>query len=96
LVGVPIFDTCLVVFSRLRRKDPLFRAGFDHTYHRLVELGLDTNRAVLLMQFAALLLGCLAFITLALPPLWGNLIFAACLTLGAVGIIRLGHPVRKN
>ena len=96
LVGVPIFDTCLVVFSRLRRKNPLFRAGFDHTYHRLVELGLDSNRAVLLMQFAALLLGCLAFITLALPPLWGNLIFAACLTLGAVGIIRLGHPVRKN
>jgi UDP-GlcNAc:undecaprenyl-phosphate/decaprenyl-phosphate GlcNAc-1-phosphate transferase len=86
LMGVPIFDTTLIVFSRLRRHRHFYRAGQDHTYHRLVELGLDPNRAVLTMQFAAGLLGCLAFITLTLPPLAANIIFAACLLGGFVCI----------
>jgi UDP-GlcNAc:undecaprenyl-phosphate GlcNAc-1-phosphate transferase len=87
LVGVPIFDTTLVVFSRLRRGKPVYKAGRDHTYHRLVALGLDPNRAVLSMQFVALLLGCLAFIALALPPATANFIFTACLFIGLAAIL---------
>jgi len=78
-MGVPIFDTTLIVVSRLRRKKPFYRAGKDHTYHRLVKLGLDPNRATLTMQFTAGFLGCLAFITLSLPPLAANIVFFACL-----------------
>jgi UDP-GlcNAc:undecaprenyl-phosphate GlcNAc-1-phosphate transferase len=79
LVGIPIFDTVLVVFSRFRRKLPIYQARRDHTYHRLVCLGIDSNRAVVSMHVAALLLGCVAFIALPLPPVAGNSIFAACL-----------------
>lgn len=86
LMGVPIFDTTLIVISRLRRGKPFYRAGQDHTYHRLVGLGLDHNRAVLTMQFAAGFLGCLAFITLSLPILAANIVFAACLLAGFVCI----------
>jgi UDP-GlcNAc:undecaprenyl-phosphate GlcNAc-1-phosphate transferase len=89
LMGVPIFDTTLIVYSRLRRGRPVYRAGQDHTYHRLVGLGLDSNRAALTMQFAAGFLGCLAFITLSLPVLAANIIFAACLIAGAAGIVVL-------
>lgn len=89
LVGVPIFDATLVVISRLRRGLPIYQAGRDHTYHRLVALGLDSNRAVLTMQFAAGLLGCLAFIALSLPPLAANAIFVVCLAGGVIGIFLL-------
>lgn len=89
LVGVPIFDTTLVVVSRLRRGRPVYRAGRDHTYHRLVKLGLSSNRAVLTMQFAALLLGCLAFIALSLPPLLANTIFTIAVLVGIAALFYL-------
>lgn len=91
LMGVPIFDTTLIVVSRLRRNRPFYRAGQDHTYHRLVKLGLDPNRATLSMQFAAGFLGTLAFICLTLPPLAANIIFFACLLAGFVCIALLDH-----
>jgi UDP-GlcNAc:undecaprenyl-phosphate/decaprenyl-phosphate GlcNAc-1-phosphate transferase len=82
LLGVPIFDTSLVVISRLRHKQAVYQAGLDHTYHRLVGLGLPPSRAVMTMHISAILCGCLAFIALPLPPLWANLIFAAALLAG--------------
>jgi hypothetical protein len=69
-----------VVLSRIRRHERVFRAGHDHTYHRLVARGLDNTRAVAVMHIAAVGLGCLGFIALNLAPLYANaLFFAACL-----------------
>lgn len=79
LLGVPIFDTTLVVVSRMRRGLSFYQAGQDHTYHRLVRLGVSPTRAVVTMHVAAILAGCLAFMALPLPPLWANLIFAGAL-----------------
>jgi UDP-GlcNAc:undecaprenyl-phosphate GlcNAc-1-phosphate transferase len=92
LVGVPIFDATLVVLSRIRRRKPVYRAGRDHTYHRLVQLGLNSNRAVLTMHFAAILLGFLAFIALSLPILLANAIFFSVVLLGIVILIYLDRP----
>jgi UDP-GlcNAc:undecaprenyl-phosphate GlcNAc-1-phosphate transferase len=89
LMGVPIFDTTLVVLSRLRRGIPVYQAGLDHTYHRLVRLGLSSNRAVLTMHLAALMMGALAFIALKLSPLIGNSIFASVLLIAACCFILL-------
>ncbi len=92
LLGVPIFDTGLVVFSRLRRKQPIYVGARDHTYHRLLNLGFSSNRAVLLMQGVGRLLGCLAFILLHQPPLIANLVFALIVITGAVSIYILDRP----
>jgi UDP-GlcNAc:undecaprenyl-phosphate GlcNAc-1-phosphate transferase len=89
LVGVPIFDATLVVFSRLRHGKPVYKAAFDHTYHRLTAIGMSSNRAVLTMHMAALLLGCLAFIALDLPPWIATALFGIVVLLGAIGIIIL-------
>jgi UDP-GlcNAc:undecaprenyl-phosphate GlcNAc-1-phosphate transferase len=89
LVGVPIFDTSLVVLSRLRRKRPVYLGNLDHTYHRLVALGIASNRAIVAMHLAALLLGFLAIIALPLPPFQGNLIFLFCFLTGLGLIIYL-------
>src|SRR5688572_12790380 len=36
LLGIPIFDTTLVVLSRLKRKQKIGSGRRDHTYHRLI------------------------------------------------------------
>lgn len=48
VLGLPIFDTALVFFSRLRRGlNPLTTPGKDHLSHRLHALGLSKGEAVL-------------------------------------------------
>jgi len=94
LLGIPIFDMTLVVMSRLRRGKPVYEAARDHTYHRLLDLGWSSNRAVLGMQVAALLLGCLAFVALTRPPLVANFIFAGMLVCGLLVIIFLDNNKR--
>jgi UDP-GlcNAc:undecaprenyl-phosphate GlcNAc-1-phosphate transferase len=94
LLGVPIFDMLLVVLSRLRRGRPVYTAARDHTYHRLLAMGWNSNRAVLLMQVASLLLGCLAFVVLTRPPLVANSIFAAVLLAGLVSLVYLDSRKR--
>jgi UDP-GlcNAc:undecaprenyl-phosphate GlcNAc-1-phosphate transferase len=55
VLGVPIFDRRWS-WSLARRRQPVYNAGLDHTYHRLVALGLDPVRSVVAMQLAAMLL----------------------------------------
>jgi len=86
LLGVPIFDTTLVVISRLQRGDPVYKAGQDHFYHRLVQLGMSSAQAVTIMHVIALLIGSLAFIALQRSPLEANLIFGAILLSGMIAI----------
>jgi len=82
VLGVPIFDTGLVVLSRLRRRAPIYHAGLDHTYHRLIALGLEPARSVLVMQLAAMLLALTAFVALDAPIWLANSMFGALVLLG--------------
>ncbi len=67
VLGVPLFDTTLVVVSRLRRGlNPLSTPGKDHFSHRLVYLGYTKREAVLLIYLLSGALGEVAlFITRA-------------------------------
>jgi len=96
LVGVPIFDTTLVVFSRLRRKVRFYESNLDHTYHRLVKIGLDSHHAVYVMHLAALLLGCIAFWAVSLPSSYANILFFLCIFLGGIGIYYLDYVIMKK
>jgi UDP-GlcNAc:undecaprenyl-phosphate GlcNAc-1-phosphate transferase len=92
LLGVPIFDSALVIISRLRRKRSIYTASMDHTYHRLLNLGLEPFRAVVAMQIAALSLGCLAFVILTQPPLVANIVFIFVVLLGVLALIVFDRP----
>lgn len=89
LLAVPIFDSVLVIFSRLRRRRPIYSAARDHTYHRLLFMMESPNRAVLTMQMSAFALNCLAFLGLNQPPLEANVIFLLVLLLGIVALLYL-------
>jgi UDP-GlcNAc:undecaprenyl-phosphate GlcNAc-1-phosphate transferase len=91
ILGVPIFDTALVVLSRLRQKHSISLGALDHTYHRLLQRGLDSNRAVLVMQMVCFVLCCLAFWSLNQPPLVANAIFIAFMLVGGVTLVLLDN-----
>jgi len=89
VLGVPVFDTSLVVISRLRRRrNPFTTPGKDHVSHRLTRLGWTQREVVLVLYLAGCGLGAIAtFVSLA-APLGAYLIFAA------VGVLALGAIVR--
>jgi UDP-GlcNAc:undecaprenyl-phosphate GlcNAc-1-phosphate transferase len=95
VLGVPIFDTSMVVYSRLIHHRPVFHADRTHTYHQLVAWGLDPCRAVLVIQLTTLVLCFVAFIALSLPPLEATLTFFGVLLLGALLLIFLAYKNPK-
>ena len=63
VMGVPIFDTALVVISRARRGvNPFTTAGKDHTSHRIVQHGFTQREAVYALYLAGCFLGLLAIV----------------------------------
>lgn len=67
VLGLPVFDTALVVVSRLRRGlNPLTTPGKDHVSHRLVLMGATQREAVLMLYLVCCGLGVVAmFLTQA-------------------------------
>jgi UDP-GlcNAc:undecaprenyl-phosphate GlcNAc-1-phosphate transferase len=67
ILGLPLFDTTLVIISRLRRQlNPLTTPGKDHVSHRLVAMGYTRREAVLICYLICAGLGVVAlFVTQA-------------------------------
>lgn len=84
LLAVPIFDTTLVVLSRLRRRQPIGTGRRDHTYHRLIAMGFSPPLAVLITHIVALIVGGFALWSLYLPPLLALTFFLLVLFLGLI------------
>lgn len=89
LLGIPIFDTSLVVLSRFRRGQMIGSGRRDHTYHRLIALGLSPNLAVLTTHVTALTVGGLAFLTLYLHPVIALTFFLVTLICGLILLLWL-------
>lgn len=92
ILGLPLFDICLVTISRLRRHRPIYKADRTHTYHRLLMLGLSTQQAVNVLHMVSIFLGCLAYVALNQEPLIANIIFTSVILAGIVLIIILDNP----
>jgi UDP-GlcNAc:undecaprenyl-phosphate/decaprenyl-phosphate GlcNAc-1-phosphate transferase len=92
LIGLPIFDTTLVSYSRLRRGVTLLSGGRDHLTHRLL-LVLRTPRAVAatlaVLQAGLSALAILAFELGATAPAWVGLGVFIC---GVIAVVALDSP----
>jgi UDP-GlcNAc:undecaprenyl-phosphate GlcNAc-1-phosphate transferase len=60
LLAIPILDTTVAVFSRLRRKVSPFQGGRDHLSHRLVRYGLSRKVAAITLWLLSALYGLFA------------------------------------
>jgi UDP-GlcNAc:undecaprenyl-phosphate GlcNAc-1-phosphate transferase len=93
VMGVPIFDTALVIVSRLRRGlNPATTPGRDHVSHRLVAAGLTRREAVLVLYVAAFLFGSVAIFVTEATVLEGYLVGGAIVALGIYALWRLERP----
>ena len=60
LLAIPILDTTVAVFSRLRRNMSPFQGGKDHLSHRLVRYGLNRKVAAITLWLLSALYGLFA------------------------------------
>ncbi len=75
LLFLPIFDTTMVVFSRLYHRQPVYKANMDHLYHRLMSLKISPARSVMSVHLASIILGCIAFLVMYTEPILSNGVF---------------------
>jgi UDP-GlcNAc:undecaprenyl-phosphate GlcNAc-1-phosphate transferase len=90
VLGLPIFDTALVVVSRLRRGlNPLTNPGKDHVSHRLVLLGATQREAVLILYLVCCALGVVAMFLTQASVLEGYVIGGLLLAFALYALWRL-------
>jgi UDP-GlcNAc:undecaprenyl-phosphate GlcNAc-1-phosphate transferase len=87
LLGIPIFDTTLVVLSRIKRRQAVGSGRRDHTYHRLIALGFSPSYAVFITHTSAMIISCLAFLTLYFPPFIALAFFSSTMICGFILLI---------
>ncbi|HYM79470.1 MAG TPA: hypothetical protein VE377_26070 [Candidatus Dormibacteraeota bacterium] len=63
VLAIPIFDTLFVSVTRRLRGQAISQGGTDHSSHRLVRMGLEERRAVLLLYALSAGSGAVALIT---------------------------------
>jgi UDP-GlcNAc:undecaprenyl-phosphate/decaprenyl-phosphate GlcNAc-1-phosphate transferase len=86
-----LFDTTLVVISRVARHRPIYIGGTDHTSHRLLRLGISTRRVATYITLTAAACGGLGVavgrgVLAPLPVIIPLALVAAC---GLVALLRL-------
>ena len=96
VLGLPIFDTFLVMTSRWWAGLPVSRGGRDHTSHRLAALGLSDRASVLLLYGVAAALGATGLVLSSLSALVLPLVSlaVAILALFAVFLLEI-DPARR-
>jgi UDP-GlcNAc:undecaprenyl-phosphate GlcNAc-1-phosphate transferase len=93
VMGLPIFDTTLVIISRLRRRlNPLTHPGKDHVSHRLVAAGLTQREAVLTLYVVSFVLGLLAIFVTRASIVEGYTAGGVTALVGLYGLWRFERP----
>ena len=81
LLAVPILDTCIAVFSRIKRGISPFQGGKDHLSHRLVRKGLQRKSAAISLWGLGAIFGCLAIAIYTWPQTAGTQLIIGTLIL---------------
>ncbi len=90
VLGVPIFDTTLVVISRLRKGlNPFTTPGKDHVSHRLVRTGWTRREAVMALYLIGGVLGSLAIFVSQAGVIEAYAVAAIAIAAGLAGLFRL-------
>jgi len=93
VMGLPIFDTTLVIISRLRRRlNPATTPGRDHVSHRLVAAGMTQREAVLTLYVVSFILGLLAIFVTRASILEGYVVGGLVALAGLYGLWRVERP----
>ncbi|MEA3376935.1 MAG: MraY family glycosyltransferase [Chloroflexota bacterium] len=93
VLGVPVFDTGLVILSRLRRGlNPLTSPGRDHVSHRLVAAGMSRQEAVLALYVVSFATGLVAIFVTQASVLEGYIGGGIAALVGLFGLWAMERP----
>ena len=97
VLGLPIFDTVLVVISRLcRGLNPLTTPGKDHVSHRLVMMGATQREAVLILYLVCCALGVVAMFLTQATIIEGYFIGGVLAVVAVYALWRLEQVFRQK
>jgi len=100
ILGLPLFDTTLVIVSRLRRGlNPLTSPGKDHVSHRLVAMGYTRREAVLICYLICAGLGVVALFVTQASILEGYIVGGIMALVGVAALWRMeqvGFPGKET
>jgi UDP-GlcNAc:undecaprenyl-phosphate GlcNAc-1-phosphate transferase len=96
ILGLPIADTFIAIVRRTLGRLETHTGGMlvpdrNHIHHRLLALGIDHARVVLILYGAGLVLAGAALVSVFLTARDAALVVAALLLAGFVGVHRLGY-----
>src|SRR3989475_857273 len=86
VLGVPIIDTFYVLVRRMVQGQPPFAPDRGHFHHRLLDVGLTHQQAVLLIYLMTAVLGTIAYMTSGRTQLVSFAGFAVLLGVAVVGL----------
>lgn len=89
ILGIPIFDTVLVVISRLRRGVSPLQGGKDHLSHRLVRLGWTNREAVMALYLVCGALGMIASLLVQASIAEAYTVAVILVVFGGIALVRL-------
>jgi UDP-GlcNAc:undecaprenyl-phosphate GlcNAc-1-phosphate transferase len=93
VLGLPVFDTMLVIISRIRRRlNPATTPGKDHISHRLVAAGMTKREAVLTLYVVSFILGLLATFVTQASVLEGYIVGVLVVLAGVYALWRVERP----
>jgi len=97
VMGVPVADTIVSILRRFIRAlqqgtvPALFQADSEHIHHRLVRLGLDHRRAVLVLYAAGVVAAGSGIVSLFMTERNAGILLATLIAAGFIGVSRLGY-----
>jgi UDP-GlcNAc:undecaprenyl-phosphate GlcNAc-1-phosphate transferase len=62
VLGLPLFDTATAIIRRLAEGKSPFTADRNHIHHKLIDLGLSQNQAVIILYSISIVLGIVALL----------------------------------
>lgn len=91
VLAVPLLDTFLSFFRRLRRarQGKFFSPDRNHLHHRLLDLGLTQRQVVLSLYYVSACMGLMAFILSVVPSTYSFLILLLAAMAVAFGVLVL-------
>lgn len=91
ILSVPIVDTSVAFFRRIKKGMHPLKADKEHIHHRFMDLGLTHRQTVVAIYAVSVFNGILGFCMVVLDNLYGSILLGIALVSIFVSIKRLGY-----
>ncbi len=96
VLAIPIFDTLMAIFRRLRARKSFFSADRQHIHHRLMDKGYRTSEILAMLYSLSMVLGMIALSVLFIPTSWSFALNLVMLSVMFFYFVRLNNEGRNT